>query len=243
MFIEKIKAFRNFLLDLIFPKECLSCGKEGLYLCSECLKKIELNKKFYCTFCKKESDLSKVCPSCQGQTVLKAVWLASDYNNELLQRLIHNLKYNYIEELAEILSRLIINYLEENKIFQNLNFKNEEIIFAPVPLHKKRLLQRGFNQSYLLAEKLSNYYKIPIINLLSRSKNTESQVNLKRSDRQENIRNAFIFNNEFESLKNKKIILVDDVVTTGSTLRECADILSNNGFFEIYGLVIAQRED
>jgi len=237
---EKI---RNFILDLIFPKECLGCKEEGVYLCQQCWEKIKLNSKFYCVFCKKESDLSKVCAECKKNTCLNAVWLAADYNNELIQKLIHNFKYNYLDELDRILADLIIRYLEENKIFENANLQPADLVLVPVPLHKKRFLQRGFNQSYLLAKKVSDFYKIPVFNLLLRNKNTLSQVNLKRQERQENLQDAFIFNNNIDILPNKKAILIDDVVTTGSTLKECARVLRENGFAEIYGLVIAQRED
>jgi len=237
------EIIKEFILDLIFPRECLGCGQENTYLCTECRQKIGLNKKFYCAFCKKESYLSQVCAACKNDTNLRAIWLAADYNNELLQRLIHNLKYNYVAEISITLANLIISYLEENKIFENFNLNKEELILTPVPLHKKRLLHRGFNQSSLLAQRLSDFYKIPIFNLLTRNKNTLSQVNLKRSARQANIREAFSFNAYNPLDKNKKIILIDDVVTTGSTLKECAKVLNKNGFEEIYGLVIAQRED
>jgi len=238
----EVQRIKNFILDLIFPKECLGCKEEGAYLCQQCWAEIELNKKFYCVFCKKESDLSKICSECKKNTCLNAVWLAADYNNELLQNLIHNFKYNYLEELDKILADLIIRYLEENKIFEKVNLRSEDLVLVPVPLHKKRFLQRGFNQSYLLAKKVGDFYKIPVLNLLVRNKNTISQVNLKRQERLENLQDAFILN-KVDILANKKIILIDDVVTTGSTLKECARVLKANGFTEIYGLVIAQRED
>jgi len=241
--IMEFKKIKNFILDLIFPRECLECGKANTYICNQCLAKIELNKKFYCALCKRESQLGKICPACQPQTALKAIWLAADYNNEILQELIHNFKYKYIEDLGSILASKMIEYLKINRIMENFGISAKEAVFVPVPLHKKRILQRGFNQSSLLASQISNFYNTVTRGLLIRKKNTQSQINLKRNERQANLKEAFILNN-FEKLENnKKIILIDDVVTTGSTLTECAKILQNAGFNDIYALVIAQKED
>lgn len=243
MFIEKFKRIKEFILDLIFPRECLGCGKANTYICHQCLAKIELNKKFYCALCKRESQLGRICPACQPKTALKAIWLATDYNDEILQELIHNFKYKYIEDLSSVLASKMIEYLQANRILENFNINAKDTVFVPVPLHKKRILQRGFNQSSLLARQIGDFYHAVTRDLLSRKKNTLSQVNLNKNERQENLKEAFILNN-FEKLEhNKKIILIDDVVTTGSTLTECAKILQSAGFNEIYALVIAQRED
>jgi len=236
------QRIKNFILDLIFPKECFGCGYEGVYLCKNCQAKIEINSIFKCALCHQESNLGQVCNHCQKDTFLKTIWVATDYNNKILQCLIHNLKFQYIEEISSILGNLVIKYLNNFEIFKKFEITSENSIIVTVPLHKKKLLKRGFNQSDLLAQEISNYFKIPFVNLISRQKNTQTQIGLDRQARQKNVQDAFILNN-YNSYKNKKIILIDDVVTTGSTLKECAKILQKNGFEEIYGLVIAQRED
>jgi ComF family protein len=111
-----------------------------------------------------------------------------------------------------------------------------------VPLHRKRFLSRGFNQSELLAEKLGKLLDFKNSNILKRIKSTQTQINLTRKERQENVRFAFTLTDKNSDI-NKKVILIDDVVTTGSTLKECAQALADAGYREIYGLVIAQRED
>nr|MBD3359310.1 hypothetical protein [Candidatus Buchananbacteria bacterium] len=237
-----ILKLKDWFIDLIFPKECISCGLEETYLCHTCFKRLELNKQFYCVLCKKQTNHSQICENCKKKTALKAVFVVADYNNQILQNLLHNLKYNFVEEISDYLGDLIIRYLKANNILKIFQINFDNTIICPVPLHKKRYLARGFNQSELLAQKLSVYYKIPTRNLLIRQINTMSQVNLNRQERQTNLKNAFIFNNQ-ESIKNKKILLIDDVVTTGSTLIESAQALEQKGFSEIYGLVIAQRED
>jgi competence protein ComFC len=238
--LQKIK---DFFIDLIFPKQCLGCGQEGLYLCEECKNKIDLNKKFYCVICKTPTNFSEVCQMCQAEFNLKAVWVATNYNNKILQDLIHSLKYKYLEEIALDLSDLVKKYLVKNDILKNFEISAENCLIIPVPLHKKRLLKRGFNQSELLAKNICDYFRIKKSNLLIRRVNTESQINLRRTERQKNVKNAFVAINQDDLLKNKKVILIDDVVTTGSTLNECALALKRIGFSEIFALVIAQRED
>ncbi len=237
-----IFKLKDWLIDLIFPKECLGCGLEKTYLCHNCFNNLELNKQFYCVLCKKQSHHSQICPNCKKKTALKAVFVVANYDNRILQNLLHNLKYNFVEEIGDYLGNLIIKYLEVNRIFKFFQINSANTIICPVPLHKKRYLARGFNQSELLAKKLNIYYKILQKDLLIRKINTISQVNLNRQERQSNLKNAFIFNNQ-ESAKNKKILLIDDVLTTGSTLIEAAQVLEQKGFNEIYGLVIAQRDD
>jgi ComF family protein len=239
----KLKRIKDFILDLIFPKECLGCKKENTYLCFACREKIELNKKFKCALCHHQTSKGRICPACCTESSLLALWLAADYNNELLQNLIHNLKYSYVEELSEVLADLMIKYLEQHNILIDFGLNKDNTVIVPVPLHRKRYLSRGFNQSDLLAQKIANYYKLSKFDLLLRKRNTLSQINLNRNARQANVKDAFILNN-YRNLDNtKKIILIDDVVTTGSTLNECAKVLSQNGFKEIYALVIAQKED
>lgn len=239
-FLPKI---RDFILDLIFPRQCLGCSKENSYLCQECLANIELNKIFYCIICKGSTKYSELCEKCKTSYDLNAVWVVADYNNKLLQDLIHSFKYKYLQEISNTLSSLMIRYLEQNKILENFDINSSNAIFLPVPLHKKRYLVRGFNQSELLARDLSKKFQIATNNFLKRIKNTQSQVDLKKAERQANVSEAFSVLDINRLDKNKKVILIDDVVTTGSTLNECARALKNVGFQEIYGLVIAQKED
>jgi ComF family protein len=236
------QRIKNFILDLIFPKECFGCRQEGVYLCNSCLLKLEINNRFNCALCHQESILGQICSNCQKSTFIKTIWVVADYNNKILQELIHSLKYQYIEEISSILANLAIKFLKHYKIFEQFDITNENSIIVTVPLHKKRLLIRGFNQSVLIAKKIAEYFQIPLIQLIFRQINTHSQIGLDRQARQKNVQNAFSLNN-YNNYKNKKIILIDDVVTTGSTLKECAKVLSDNGFREIYSLVIAQRED
>jgi competence protein ComFC len=237
-----IFKLKEWLLDLVFPKECLACGCPDVYLCGSCLKKIELNLKSYCALCKADTDNFKICPSCREKTALQAVFVVANYNNKILQAVLHNLKYNYVQELSQPLIFLMQKFFQRNNLLEFYGFNKTNTLLVPVPLHKKRYLSRGFNQSVLLADGFSPFFNIPRSDLLKRQVNTVSQVTLKRHERQENMKDAFVYVGS-DMDKNKKIIIIDDVVTTGSTLIECASALRRQGFKDIYGLVIAQRDD
>jgi ComF family protein len=121
-------------------------------------------------------------------------------------------------------------------------------LIVPVPLHRRRERWRGFNQAELLAENLgknlSPGYDIPILKILKRKKFTAPQMKIKNyKEREKNIRSAFILNDPLEvELKNKKILLIDDISTTGSTLLECAKVLKSAGASSVWGMVLARQE-
>jgi ComF family protein len=240
------QKLKNFILDLIFPRQCLGCDREDVNLCLDCYNKIQLNSRPYCILCKKNSDLFTICRDCREKTALEAVFVVANYNNDLLQKLIHSLKYKFVEDLHLELANLIIKFFNVNEIINKFGFTSENTILVPVPLHKKRLLLRGFNQSELIAKSVGQFFNWPVINLLSRQKNTISQISLSREERRQNVKDVFCLNKDIElnsiSL-NRKIILIDDVVTTGSTLIECAQVLKSLGFKKIYGAVVAQNDD
>ena len=128
--------------------------------------------------------------------------------------------------------------LSENKlIFQN----KENSLLAPIPLSKSRERWRGFNQATLLANELSRFLKIPLLNNnLIKIKKTQPQVELKREQREENIKGAFKLKNP-QKVRGKRIFLVDDVFTTGSTMEECARVLKKAGGKEVWGIVVARE--
>jgi len=157
----------NWVLDVIFPKKCLNCGYENFYICADCLTKIPVQKSIKCFGCGRRSPTGRLCQKCnkKNASALNGLLVASDWNNLLLRQLIYNYKYNFIKELAEPLSQIMIAFLEK------INFKNlstnkllaNELILIPVPLHKRRLLWRDFNQAELLTKIISERLKPKII--------------------------------------------------------------------------------
>lgn len=225
----------NFLLDLFFPIYCLGCEREKIWLCENCFKKIPLNSKSECPFCQKPSFFGRTCQKCQNKN-LNGLIIASDYQNELLKKIIFSFKYKFIKELSSYLGELLISALKNHPLISSI----ESFVIIPVPLHWRRKKWRGFNQSELLAKKIEEYFSIPLFEkILIRKKHTKPQVKLKEKERKENIKNAFTIENPCAIL-NKKIILIDDVSTTGATLEECSKVLKKAGAKEIWGLVLAR---
>ncbi|MBI4652828.1 ComF family protein [Candidatus Kuenenbacteria bacterium] len=231
------KKIINFFLDLLFPIKCVGCQKENVWLCEECFKKINLNLKNFCPFCEKPARMGCICQQCLAHSPLKNIFITSSYEEKIFKQAIHIFKYNHIRDLAKPLGKIIIDFLYQSK----LNFLfNDSYFLVPISLHRKRLFERGFNQSELLVQEIAKEFKLSILNnVLKRTRYTKSQTKLKEKERRKNIKNAFVCIQP-EIVKNKNIILFDDIFTTGSTLREAARVLKKAGAKEIIGLVLAK---
>lgn len=223
----------DFLLDLIFPKFCVGCKEEGIWLCKKCTDEIVLIKRQLCPICKRLSDQGKVCLRCKSKSNLAGVLVCAHYKDGPLKEAVHTFKYDFISSLAKPLSDLMVICLKEN------NFK-KDIVIIPVPLHTFRIWQRGFNQSHLLSKEISNKLDYSINTDLKRVKNTKnSQASLSKSERIKNISNSFDYFGE--KLIGKTVLLVDDVYTTGSTIEECAKVLKTKAKAKfIYAIVLAR---
>jgi ComF family protein len=245
------QKFSGFVLDLLFPKICFGCGQEGFYICPECLKGIEINRHPKCFICNRRSPDNRICQECGHKTNLTGVFIASSWDNQILRQLIYEYKYRFVKDLAKPLSQIMINYLEADQLIARAP---DKLIFTPVPLHRQRLQWRGFNQAELLAKEVANHFEAPVAQLLERSRNTQPQAEIKKQkERKNNIKGAFLLNKTFAPLrakgaiinnlpllKEKTVIIVDDITTTGSTLEECAMALKPLRPKEIWGLVLAR---
>lgn len=224
---------RDFLFDLFFPISCLNCSQGELYLCPECSSMLNFRTSYHCLKCKKANLEDCLCTNCLVDYHIDNILIAGDYENKLLAKLIKNLKYRFILGSAEILGNYLSNYLLTSS---QLNFS--EAIIMPVPLHKKRLRWRGFNQSGEIAKVISENLNLKMDQQnLIRVQHKKAQAKLGEAQRRKNVKNCFEWIGD--KLENKNIILVDDVTTTGSTLDECARILKEGGAKNVWGLVVA----
>jgi len=221
----------NYIVDSIFPKDCICCHQGDIYLCPSCFKKIDLITKDICFLCNKENSLQGVCDQCREESFLDEIYVPAAFSNSVMEKSVHSLKYDFIEELGEILSKLLADKIGD-KIF-------ESAIMIPVPLHKKRFLERGYNQSSLIAKPLSELMKIDYSDkIVQRVKKTTQQAKLLRVERLENLKNAFQCVDK-EKVKGKTVLLVDDVITSGTTINEVAKILKQAGADKVVALALA----
>lgn len=227
---------KEFLLDALFPKFCINCQKEGNYICYDCFSLIDIENRQYCPFCLDEK-FSATCFNCRKSKNLGKLYFASSYENKIIKKLIHEFKYEpFVKDIAKILAQIMIIHIALLK--KTKEIKNFTLI--PVPLYKSKLRHRGFNQSQELANELSEFFKIPVLkNALIKIKNTENQAELSKEKREKNLKNVFSCPNP-EIIKNKNILLVDDVFTTGATMEECASILKQSGALRVHGIVVAR---
>lgn len=208
------------ILNLIFPRVCGFCGKlDKNSLCARC--KLKLNKILRCKTEKAED-----------KNFSYLVYLF-DYDGIIREKLI-GYKFNDMTYL--------------NETFVNFVIKNEKIcgflkkydIIIPVPIHSKRRKQRGYNQSELMARNIAKNTGLEIVaDALVKVRNNTAQSTLNREDRQNNVRKVYGIKN-FEKIKNKRVVLVDDIYTTGSTVNECSRVLKNAGASEVAVLVVAK---
>ncbi len=227
------------ILDLLFPKKCVSCKKLGSYLCENCFSYLSFNVKSLCLACNKPSYNSLTHPICRKKYTIDGCFSALPYN-KTAQKLIYNFKYKpYLTDLKTVLVDLFYESLIQNEDF-NRELEKGDWIFVPIPLFSSKLKKRGYNQAEILAKELAKKFNLKIIDMLKRARDTKTQVGLSNIERKLNIKGAFKIVNHKSSIVNQNVFLVDDVVTTGSTLLEAANIFKRNGVKRVIGLTLAR---
>ncbi|MFH1183083.1 MAG: phosphoribosyltransferase family protein [Candidatus Moraniibacteriota bacterium] len=238
---------KNIFWDLLFPSYCIICEKPGKHLCQECFHFIPINLTNFCPICQKiETFAGRVCNVCENENkkiYLDGVIIASYYKNPVLREAIYHFKYSFIQKLAWPLAKILLN-----KLFLLETFPFEEFVFTAVPLHRKRHKWRGFNQAELLGKNLQkilskNNIEINLLlGLLVRQKYIKPQMKIhSTAERKKNIIGCFSFNRAVIKKLPEKIIIIDDVITTGATLEECAKLLKRSGAKKVWGLVLARQ--
>lgn len=226
-----------FLADLLFPKFCLGCGFLGAYICSNCQKKLNPIQKDSCLYCGKASLYGLTHPACRRDHGIDG-YLSIFYYNNLLKSIIKSIKYR----LATAVWKELCLVVEPDLLIKIKDYKkfiNGQFYLVPIPLHPKRFRIRGFNQAKIIAQFFNRFLHEPTGEFLLRIKDTPSQAQLQNNkDRYVNMQGAFaVLPNVVE---DKDIVLVDDVVTTGSTLKEAARVLKREGARRVFALTLAK---
>jgi len=231
------------LAELLFPSLCLTCGRILLerrahFLCPECSSGIRFIVSPLCPICgipfPAEEGPDHTCGDCiLSHRHIGAARSLGVYEAVLLNA-IYAFKYGGNLTLGEKLGQLMADHL-----YPSFRIEDYSLII-PVPLHPRRLRQRGFNQSVILARQIAKRRGVAMdFRALRRIVDTESQAGLKKEERRSNIRKAFDISGP-EGIRGKRILLVDDVYTTGSTLAECARILLKGGADAVGALTLAR---
>jgi len=242
---------KTIILDLLFPKACLGCQKDGDLICTECLNKISFLNYQKCPSCKKLNNIGDFCSQkCKNNFYFDQLIVSTSYGKEeVVRKIIIAFKYKFSEELAEILGEILKT---QYVYFSQYDLHLRDAVFVPVPLHKKRLKFRGFNQSLLLANYLKKalnsdplleniFQNIEVCDCLLRKKYSSEQAKLSRVNRLKNLTDSFSIKPDFEkAIKHKSVVLIDDVATTCSTLNECSKVLKKAQTTHISGLVVAR---
>jgi len=226
-------------IDLIFPKRCVVCKKQGSYLCEKCFAFLSFDAKSLCLSCNNPSFNNLTHPRCKRKYTIDGCFSALAYN-KTVQKLIFNFKYEpYLTDLKTVLSDLFYESIIQNEQFIK-QIANGEWLMVPVPLSSTKLRKRGYNQAEILANELSKKLNIPMQNLLERTRETKTQVGLTNLQRKLNVKDAFQIHNSKFIIPNSSVFLVDDVATTGSTLLEAAKILKKVRAGKVFGLTLAR---
>lgn len=235
----------SWILDVLFPKTCLVCAKEGAWICHECIAPLEPFSFSLCPGCSKRIMDGKIDKSCRDNGIkISRFFSALPYKNVYVKNLIHHAKYPpyYAKELLYDASKILMQFLDKNRFGEIISATriNKKIAIIPVPLHRKKLRSRSFNQAEIIARRISARFSIPIdTNVLIRNRETESQTTMKILERGTNIFGAFTVHTP-NTLRGKTIIIVDDVYTSGSTMNECARVLRLAGAKTIWGITLAR---
>jgi len=215
------------ILNLLFPPRCVSCKKEGDFLCKNCVQEFRVRR------IKAKSS----CPSSADFLYLDGVIYGADYaENPGLQAAIAQFKYKFTQPLTAYFSELLSWKLGELGMV-----KGRPVFLIPVPLHRKRLNYRGFNQAELIARAVANRFSgASLVYPLCRVRHTSQQAKLNKAQRHRNLDEAFEVTGDLKGLADGICFLVDDVCTTGATLDSCARELKKAGLSKVYGLVVAR---
>jgi ComF family protein len=230
-------------LLLVYPPLCAGCSRvldpeESPLFCPDCLIVLDLISEPYCPLCGipfvAEVTTSHLCGDCLGGVHRFDRARAKGFYQGLMREVIHRFKYGGQTFLVKPLARMLIGPAKELTRLHRID------TIVPVPLHYKRLRQRGFNQASLLARGLGSLLQIPVdYSSLKRTRWTDPQIGLSRNQRAANVKGAFGLKATVK-IKGRGILLLDDVLTTGETVNQCVRVLKDGGAREVVVLTVAR---
>jgi len=230
-----LRDVKNLILDTLFPMQCLGCTKEGLFVCLNCQAQLKVVEHQQCIMCRMPSFAGLTHSKCNKTYGPDGLISVFDYHGPLIAEAIISGKYKFLPDIYKLLAQLLIAYLAAH----DLEYLLDGAVLCPIPLAKQRLRWRGFNQSAIVAGELSTYYLKPVVQTLQRTKNTKTQKDLTKAQRSINMASSFAVS-DAKTIKDSTMIVIDDVITTGTTLLEASRVLRSAGAKQIWCLTLAR---
>lgn len=231
--LPQVTKLGGIALNLLFPQRCIGCGREGSFICSSCRISLPRVMPPLCPRCGRPQPSGILCPSCVSwQAEIEGIRSPFRFDG-IMRQAIYQLKYRNLRALAAPLAQMLNDYLITNPLPGE--------VLVPVPLHRKRLRERGYNQSRLLARELGKLTNLSVVDdCLIRQRHTSPQAKTSTVDeRQSNVADAFACCDQ--RLRDKQVLLIDDVSTSGATLNACAAALKTAAATVVWGLVLARE--
>ena len=231
--LPQVAKLGEITLNLLFPQWCIGCGKEGALICSSCQSSLPRVMPPLCPRCGRPQPSGILCPSCVSWRA-EIDGIRSPFRFDgVMRQAIYQFKYRNLRALAAPLAKLLNDYLVTNPVPGD--------VLVPVPLHRKRMRERGYNQSSLLARKLGKLIRLRVVDdCIVRKRHAAPQARTATvEERQRNVADAFACRDD--RLRDKQVLLIDDVSTSGATLDACAAVLKASGAISVWGLVLARE--
>lgn len=235
-------SFPHFLfdsvVDFMFPRECVACGKRGSSWCDECVANMMVYPGYFCPGCFKPSVEGQRHEDCRSKTQLDGLVTALDWEHDVVREAIHGLKYDGVKSFVKPFANLLLKKVQTSPLLFQLLSSADALV--PVPLHKKRLLWRTYNQSELVARELSAFVPGEVrMDVVRKRTNSKTQTKLAGRKRFDNIRDTFEIIPGAD-VRGGRFVVFDDVVTSGATMNEIARILKEGGASAVWGLAVTR---
>ncbi len=231
--LPRVRDITGKAFDFLFPKKCVGCGREGEFICPSCKSRLFPITAPFCPRCGIHGTTNTICAECRGrESPIDGIRSAFRFEG-IAREAVHQLKYNNLKSIAPLMAGLMLPGYRAFAIPGDL--------LVPVPLHPKRMKERGYNQSGLLARELGRLTGIPVDeNVLIRERFTLPQARTaSAAARRENIAGAFSARSR--RLSGRRVILIDDVATSGATLNAGAAALKEAGAVSVWGFTFARE--
>lgn len=225
---------KQYIKDVLFPVFCLGCRREGEWICQDCLAQIPPLTQTSCFSCGVTLRNNACCDVCRTERCVDVYWSLYSHQIPLMSDMIEQLKYHGASDVVQVVSTLCARHQYIQSLVSCVD------IIIPVPLHPVRFRERGFNQSEYIAYAIGSVVGVPVVcSVLVRNKKTKQQAMLSLQERKENVVDAFVCIDS-DMVRGRRVVLVDDVLTSASTVDACAVSLKKAGVQSVYVLTLAR---